>query len=47
MAGIGLPRASDLAQIRKWEWFQRCSAVGEDPKASIDDFLRRRADSGA
>ena len=41
MAGIGLPRVSDLAQIRKWEWFQRCSAVRGDPGSSVEDFLNR------
>jgi hypothetical protein len=41
MAGIGLPKVSDLAQIRKWEWFQRCSAVNGNPGASIESMLNR------
>ena len=44
MTGIGLPRVSDLAQIRKWEWFQRCSAVKGAPGASIDEILSRVPD---
>jgi hypothetical protein len=41
MAGIGLPKVSDLAQIRKWEWFQRCSAVHGNLGASIEAMLNR------
>jgi hypothetical protein len=36
MTGMGL---SDFAQIRKWEWFQRCSAVHGNPGASIEAML--------
>jgi hypothetical protein len=39
MAGIGLPKVSNLAQIRKWEWFLRCSAVDGNPGASIEAML--------
>jgi hypothetical protein len=41
MLCIRLPRISDLAQIRKWEWFERCSAVHGDPGTSIDKILSR------
>jgi hypothetical protein len=41
MAGIGLSKVSDLAQIRQWEWFQRCSAVHGNPGASIESMLSR------
>ena len=41
MAGIGLPRVSDQAQIMKWESFLRCSAVHGDPAASVDAFFDR------
>jgi hypothetical protein len=41
MAVIGLPKVSGLAQIRKWEWFQRCSAVYGNPGASIEAMLSR------
>jgi hypothetical protein len=41
MAGMGLPRLSDIAQIRKWESFQRCTAVHGDPAASVEDMLNR------
>ena len=41
MAGIGLPRVSDRAQIMKWESFLRCTAVYNDPEASVNAFLGR------
>ena len=41
LGGIGLPRASDKAQLMKWESFQRCSAVHGDPAHAVTAFLNR------
>ena len=41
MAGIGLPRISDRAQIMKWESFLRCTAVHGDSQQSVESFFDR------